>query len=233
MHRLQLVGASALLLIGCAQPRGPGYQIDVADRIGAPLAVMELEVPAAALKEGETARFDIEFQVDMQGRVQGSSVKASTRPDLNQQILEQHKHWIYAVAPRARPCLAQTFAGTQQIEFARHSDKLAMQLYGARVDRALERLASEWAYSKASLKPESARMPEYTRLALIDGVQETVGVMFDFGPDGKASNVRPINFDGDRWGLMRQAVEAVSSWELRNPPGRTIHACHEFKFTLQ
>jgi hypothetical protein len=69
-------------LCACASAPNRPYQVDLPDRLGMPLAVLELEVSAAALQEGETAQFDIEFEIDLHGRVRHSSLRSASRPDL-------------------------------------------------------------------------------------------------------------------------------------------------------
>jgi outer membrane biosynthesis protein TonB len=225
-------GLAALLLVGCATSRGPRHQIELPDRAGVPIGVLEFEVPASALREGETAHFDVEFEVDMRGRVQESHMTSSSHPDMDTKILADHKQWIYAVSSRAKPCTAERFVGTQAIEFTRRDGKLAMKLEPARVDRTLEEVSAENVASFA-LKPESMRTPAYPRAAALDGVYGTIGVIIEFGPDGKVRSAFPLNGSGDRWGLTRTVMETVSRYELKNPPGRTVLVCQPFVFTLE
>jgi len=233
LHRPIVIGLCTLLVAACKSVAVDPYRIDLPDRIGVPIAVLQLEVPVAALQENETARFDIEFQVDLRGRVERSRTTASTRPDLDQKILEQHRQWIYAISTRADPCVATAFVGTQHVEFTRRDGKLSMALEPARVERNVSRAAAEWVAAKMQLKPETARLPAYPRQALLDHVHGTVGVMFEFGPDGKAHDAFAVNGVLDRWGLARAAVDTVSGYELKEPPGRTVLACETFAFTTR
>jgi outer membrane biosynthesis protein TonB len=233
LHRQIVLALCALLVAACKSVAVDPYRIDLPDRLGVPIAVLELEVPAAALQENETARFDIEFEVDLRGHVERSRTTASTRPDLDQRILEQHRQWIYAISTRTNPCVANAFVGTQHVEFTRRDGKVSMALEPARVERNVSRAAAEWVAATMPLKPETARLPSYPRQALLDKVHGTVGVMFEFGPDGKAHDAFAVNGVLDRWGLARAAVDTVSRYELKEPPGRTVLACQTFAFTTR
>lgn len=210
------------------------YQVRMPEVRGTQIAVLAIEVPANALAEGERASFDIAFEIGLRGEVVRSSMQATTRADLQDTILEQHRQWIYAVATREAPCAASTFAGVQRIAFTRTGGRLAMALEPARVERPLENVRADWfaARSMADLKPDSIRLPEYPRAALLEGVEGTVGIMFEFDADGRAGNAFSVNIANDRWGLTQAALATVKRYELKEPPGRTLRACQTFEFRL-
>jgi hypothetical protein len=68
---------------------------------------------------------------------------------------------------------------------------------------------------------------------MLENAQGRIGVIFEFGPEGKARNAFSVNGVNDRWGLTRAAIDTVSRYELIEPPGRTLLACQTFKFELR
>lgn len=225
-------GLALVMLVSCKSL--DTYQVRMPETRGTQVAVLAIEVPANALAEGESATFDIAFEIGLRGDVVRSSMRATTRTDLQDSILEQHRQWIYAVATRQRPCAASTYAGVQRIAFTRTAGKLAMALEPARVERELESVPAEWvaARSMADLKPDSIRLPAYPRAALLDGSEGIVGVLFEFDADGRAKNAFPVNVANDRWGFTQAALATVARYQLKEPPGRTVRACQTFQFTL-
>ena len=95
----------------------------------------------------------------------------------------------------------------------------------ARVERQIEYSKAEWIAAMGRLRPESIRPPVYPEAALREGGQATVGVMFEFGPDGKARDAFAVNVANDRWGMTKAALAAVQRYELKEPPGRAIRGC--------
>lgn len=227
-----LLGGFALgALAGCTSL--DTYQVQAPETLGSQVAVLAIEVPASALTEGETATFDIAFEIGWRGNVERSSMRATSRADLQDTILAQHRQWIYAVATRREPCAATTYAGVQHIALTRTGGRLSMALEPARVERQIEYSKAEWIAAMGRLRPESIRPPVYPDAALREGGQATVGVMFEFGPDGKARDAFAVNVANDRWGMTKAALAAVQRYELKEPPGRAIRGCQTFEFKLR
>jgi outer membrane biosynthesis protein TonB len=83
------------------------------------------------------------------------------------------------------------------------------------------------------IKPESVVLPPYPGRALPDRAQGVVGVLFEFGPDGKVQDAFAVNGVTDRWGMTEAALATVRRYELREPPGRTVLACQSFEFMVR
>jgi hypothetical protein len=214
--------------------------VELPEGIGVPVAVIQLELPSGALADKETASFDIQFEINVRGVVVQSKIQASSRPDLAARILEQHRQWIYSVASRATPCRAVAFRGIQHIEVARSDGKLSMTLEAARVEEEIAVLSAIELHPTSGadkpalrLKASSRVIPKYPLKAIIDGVEGTIGVIFEFGPDGKARDPLIVNGGTDRWGLTDAALQMVSRYELEEPPGRTVVACQTVDFKIQ
>jgi hypothetical protein len=106
--------------------------------LGAPAVVLSPEVPAGAIADGELARFEIGFTIDLRGAVVESRIESTTRPDLADAVLAQHRQWIYAVATRENPCQLRRFRGVQSIEVQRLDGKLVASGEPARVIEVIE-----------------------------------------------------------------------------------------------
>lgn len=229
--RMALLAASALALPACKTT--DTQRIELPERLGAPIGVLAIELPTGALADGEAATFDIEFEIGWRGTVERSSMRAASRPDLQDAVLTQHRQWVYAVATRSRPCAAVKFVGVQHIAISRTGSRLAMPLEPARVERRVDVVEAEWIGGVDKLRPESVTAPEYPRDALLAGAYGTVGVMFEFGMDGKARDAFTINAVNDRWGMTKAALATVSRYQLKEPPVRPLKACQTFEFTLR
>jgi len=237
-----------VLLVACAaQPPAPppslrpslpgGTRIEMPEVLGTPVAILAPELPAGALADGESARFEIAFTIDLRGTVVESRLASTTRPDLADAMLAQHRQWIYAVATRNDPCRMQRFRGVQTIEVQRREGKLAASSGPARVIEVLARRDAVRVDGEASLQPVNYRHVMgsigYPRQALLDGIQARFAVVAIFGADGAVKDTYPVNAAYDRYGFAQSAMNAVRRLKVEPPPGHEFMACIPVNFQLR
>lgn len=212
-------------------------RIELPEVLGAPVVIVAPELPSGAVTEGERARFDIAFEVDLRGTVVQSRIESTTRPDLADAMLAQHRQWIYAVATRGDPCRMQRFRGVQTVEVQRRDGRLAASGEPARVIEVLAQCDAERVDHRDSLHPVNYRhvmssIP-YPRQAMIDGIQASFAVIAIFGADGAVKDTYPVNAAYDRYGFAQNAMTAVRRLKVEPPPGREFMSCIPINFLLR
>lgn len=257
MNAAELIGparplCAALVLLcaanGCAQvdePRAPATalkvsgatRVDLPDVLGKPVLVVKPELPHDALAEGEAASFEVEFTVDLRGRVSTSGVVSSTHPALDRYILASHRDWLYAVATRADLCATRRFRARQRIEITRRDGKLSSALSAAEVLEVLQRV------DRPKIDEGSApRVPNYRRVmndilyptaALRQGVQGRLALLVEFDADGRVSDAYPVNAAYDEWGFAHAAIAAARRLRMDPPPEERLIACLPVMFLIR
>lgn len=243
-----LMGPFILLLAACATPPpapppslrpslAGGTRIEMPEVLGTPVAILAPELPAGTLADGEGARFEIAFTIDLRGAVVESRIESTTRPDLADAMLAQHRQWIYAVATRGDPCRMQRFRGVQTIEVQRRDGRLAASGEPARVIEVLARRDAVRVDDDASLRPVNYRHVMgsivYPSQALRDRIQARFAVIAIFGADGAVKDAYPVNAAYDRYGFAQNAMNAVRRLKVEPPPGREFLACIPIDFQLR
>jgi outer membrane biosynthesis protein TonB len=236
-----------LLLTACAaqaptppslRPSLPGgTRIEMPEVLGSPVAILAPELPAGAIADGEVARFDIAFTIDLRGAVTESRVESTNRPDLAAAMLAQHRQWIYAVATREQPCRMQRFRGVQPIEVQRRDGKLTASSAPARVVEVLARQSAERFDNRASIRPVNLQHVmgsiAYPGQAIRDRIEARFAVIALFGTDGAVKDTYPVNAAYDRYGFAQNAMIAVRRLKLEPPPAREFTACIPIDFLLR
>jgi len=218
-------------------PRVESRVIEMPDVVGTPVAIVALELPKDTLGEGEQARFDIEFAVDIRGAVTTSMILVSSHPSLNEEILKQHKAWKYSVATRREPCVITRFKGVQSLHVERRDGELKATLDPAEV---VERLVAQQHVVSpqrlSSLKSnyyEVMNSIQYPPSALRAGVEASVAVLAEFSEDGAVHDAFPVNAAYDRWGFTVAAVDAAKKLKLQEPTGKSFIACVPLSFKFR
>lgn len=237
-----------LLLAACATPPPApppslrpslpgGTRIEMPEVLGTPVAILAPELPAGAIADGESARFDIAFTIDLRGAVTESRVESTDRPDLADAILAQHRQWIYAVATREQPCRMQRFRGVQSIEVQRRDGSLAASSAPARVVEVLARQSAERFDNRASIRPVNLQHVmgsiAYPGQAIRDRIEARFAVIALFGTDGAVKDTYPVNAAYDRYGFAQNAMNAVRRLRVEPPPAREFVACIPIDFLLR
>jgi TonB family protein len=203
---------------------------------GTPLAMLAPQLPAGSLAEGEEAVFEIEFVVDLRGRVSISRLLSSTHAALSDRVIEQHRQWVYAVSERIDDCSAKTFRAVQRIAIARQGGKLRL---GVEAAREVELLLTEVAVQtpEHSLIDNFAtvfRTMEYPRAAAARNKGASFALIVEFGPDGKATDVYTVNAFRDDDGFAQAALRAARRFEANQAvaQGRPFTVCVPVSFKV-
>jgi hypothetical protein len=225
----------ALLLFGACVAAAAG-RVEMPSERGALVAMLALEVPAGSVAEGERVTAEIEFTVDLRGRVVDSHVRAASSPALGASLLEQQRQWVYAVAPRGDECTAaHAFRGVQRIAIERTNGKLHTELKPAEVIELRE--ANRWlnaAEVATNVREVLARI-RLPRRALLNNVDASFAVVIEFDAAGKVTDVYPINAAYDEYGMLQSAVKEFHLLQA-NPAvtqGRPVTVCSSVRFTVR
>ena len=244
-----VLAAGAAGLVGCAieqssklpaplTPNLPGAQrVELPDVLGTPVVVVAPELSAVDLPEGARATFEIEFTIDLRGSVTGSNLRSSSHPALAEQVLAQHRSWVYAVATRDQPCRVTDFRGLQKIQIERSGGTLKAQLEPATV---LERLGRR-DYPKAGV-PGTISVPNYRNVlaampypaaAQRQGIEADLAVLIEFAHDGTVKDAFPVNAAYDKWGFTQAALRRVTALRMEPAPGQIVLTCVPLAFRLR
>lgn len=247
MLRCVLAGSLAIVLTACAvtdphaplrpRPDGPDARIFLPRVLGMPLAILAPEVPAGTIAAGERVRFEIAFSIDLRGAVTESVMQSTSRPDLADAMLAQHRQWVYAVATSASgPCNIVRFRGVQTIEVERVGSKLVARGEPAHVLEVLAGIAAQ------DIKADTLSVPNYQstmtsivypRSALLTGHERSLSMIIVFGPDGAVKDAFPVNDAFDPHGFGASALRAVRQLKMEPPPQRDLAACAPIDFLLR
>jgi hypothetical protein len=228
--------ACAIALMACAPAVArDGGNLPLAR--GTPVAMMAPELPAGSLAEGEEAVFEIEFSVDLRGRVTTSRLVSSTHPALGDRVAEQHRQWLYAVAERNDDCSAKTFRAMQRIAIARQAGKLRLGVEAAHV---IELLPTELGLQAAegpridNLKT-AFRAMGYPREALLRNAGASFALIVAFGADGKVTEAYAVNAYQDDYGFVSSALQATRQFEANQAiaQGRPFAVCVPVSFEVR
>lgn len=238
MRLLPLLPMS-LVLAGCASTPAPTSrtQITMPEVLGTPIAILAPELPAGAIADGERARFDIAFAIDLRGSVIESRVESSTRPDLADAMQAQHRQWVYAVATRHAPCAMRRFRGVQSLEVERRGGKLVANAEPARVIEVLATRKAALADGQQAPTPINYRQVmggiAYPRDALLRGLQASFAVVAVFDQTGAVKEAYPVNAAHDSHGFSRSALDAVRRLKMEPPPSRDLTTCVPVDFRIR
>lgn len=204
---------------------------------GTPLAMLAPELPAGSLAEGEEALFEIEFTVDLRGRVSTSRLVSSTHAALSDRVAEQHRQWIYAVAERNDDCSVQRFRGLQRIAFERQAGKLKLGVEAAQV---IELLPTELglqtpAGPRIDNLKTAFRAMGYPREALLRNAGASFALIVAFGVDGKVTEAYAVNAYQDDYGFVSSALRAARQFEANQAiaQGRPFAVCVPVSFAVR
>lgn len=210
---------------------------EMPDVLGAPVAIVALELPKGALAETDQARFDIEFVVNLRGAVTSSKILASSRPDLSADVLKQHAAWKYAVATRQDPCVVKQFRAVQSLNVERRDGKMKLALDPAVVVAVLGTEEFELSSgSELGLKSnygEVVSSMRYPMPGYREGVEASLAILAEFAEDGTVRDAFPVNSASDRWGFTATAVDAVKQVKLKEPTGKSFFACMPISFKFR
>lgn len=212
-------------------PSGP--RIELPDMLGVPAAAKPPELPAGALVDGERARFDIAFKVDLRGRVIESSVDSTNRPDLADAMLAKHRQWGYAVATRNAPCRIHSYRAVQTIELHQRDGSLVASPLPARMIDVVEQRDAEGLKADTSNYREVLSSMVYPRDALLAGAQAEFTVIVEFAPDGSVQRAYPTNGSYDRYGFGRVVALSARRLKADPAPGRAFTACTSVSFAIR
>jgi hypothetical protein len=239
MRLLVPVCAVTLVVAACATrapssvasaPSGP--RIELPDVLGVPAAPNPPELPAGALLEGESARFDIAFEVDLRGRVIESRISSTNRPDLADAMLAEHRQWGYAVTTRDAPCRIHRYRAEQTIELQQREGALVAEALPARMNEIIEQRDAEWLKPAVTNVREVMTSLNYPRAALLAGAQADITVMVEFAPDGSVQHAYPAIGSFDRFGFGRSAAVTARRLKADPAPGRAFTACMAVSFRI-
>jgi TonB family protein len=238
----------ALMLAACAteppvpppslRPDIPGStRIEMPEALGAPVVVLAPELPAGVIAVGERAQFDIGFRINLRGEVVESRIESTTRPDLADAMLAQHRQWIYAVATREDPCRLRRFRGAQAIEVQRLEGKLVASSEPARVLEVLEVRVTPRINSGNALQIPNYRQVlgsiAYPRQAMVEGAQARFALLVTFDTDGSVKDIFPVNAAYDRYGFAQNAMNAARRLKADPAPSQAVMACIPIDFLLR
>jgi hypothetical protein len=247
MRAALLLWPVVLLVAACAtapatppslRPDIPGStRIEMPEVLGAPVVVLAPELPAGAIADGELARFDIGFTINLRGAVVESRIESTTRSDLADAVLAQHRQWIYAVATREDPCRLRRFRGVQSIEVQRLDGKLVASGEPARVIDVIEVRITPRANSRNALQIPNYRQVlgsiAYPRQAMVEGAQARFALLVTFDTDGNVKDTYPVNAAYDRYGFAQNAMNAARRLKADPPPSQAVMACIPIDFLLR
>ncbi|MDZ7653813.1 MAG: hypothetical protein U5L03_15325 [Burkholderiaceae bacterium] len=235
-----------MLLAACAtEPKAPTPQLSgpSATRIylpavlGIPLAILAPELPAGSIAAGERARFEIAFSIDLRGAVAESAMQSTTRPDLADAMLAQHRQWVYAVATSASgPCSIARFRGLQTIEVERVDGKLVASGEPAQVVEVLAAVDARDVVTDPSSVPNYRSILNsivYPRSALVEGVERSLSMIVVFGTNGSVKDAFPIYDAYDQYGFGPSALRAVRQLKMEPPPPRDLTTCVPINFRIR
>ncbi len=246
--RCVLTGSLGMALTACAmtETRSPpplrtsmpgGTRVFLPDVLGTPLAILAPELPVGAIATGERARFEIAFSIDLRGAVVESSMHSTTRPDLVDAMLAQHRQWVYAVATRAGgPCRVQRFRGVQTIDVQRVGDKLVADGVPARVVEVLSGMnAQKVDTGGVTIVNYRSVMGSiiYPRAAVLAGVEGSLSMIVVFGTDGAVKDAFPVNLAHEPYGFAQTALRAVRRLKADPSPPNDFTACVPVDFRLR
>ena len=248
MLRCLLLSSLTVLLAACAvtETRSPpalrpsvpgGTKVMLPDVPGTPLAILAPELPAGAIATGERARFEIGFSIDLRGAVVESSMQSTTRPDLADAMLAQHRQWVYAVATSAGgPCRVQRFRGVQTIEVQRVGDKLVADGVPARVVEVIGGMNAQTVQKGSVTVPNYRAVMGsiiYPRAAVMAGVEASLSMIVVFGTDGGVKDAFPVNLAHEPYGFAQTGLRAVRRLKAEPPPPNDFTACVPVDFRLR
>lgn len=206
--------------------------------LGTPISIIAPALPSGVLQIGDSATFEIDFQVDSRGTVVQAALHSATHPELGPDVLAAHREWIYAVATRFAPCKAQRFAGRQRIAIARSEGGLEAAAEPAAVTKILDPPAKN-----AAADSGSAQIPsnyanvmgaiQYPRAALVAGVQASFSLIVEFGAEGHVVDAYPTSPLQDQWGFTAAALDGSRALRFDPPLGRSIKVCIPIDFKLR
>lgn len=244
--RCLLTTGLAVLAAACAtepaaptlRPSGPvATRIYLPAELGIPLAILAPELPAGSIAAGERARFEISFSIDLRGAVAESAMQSTTRPDLSDAMLAQHRQWVYAVATSASgPCRIARFRGVQTLEVERVDGKLVAIGEPAQVVEVLGAVeARDMATDPPSVPNYRSILSStvYPRSALAAGIERSLTIIIVFGTDGLVKDAFPINDAYDQHGFGPSALRAVRQLKMEPPPPRELTTCVPIDFQLR
>lgn len=245
--RCLLLSSLAVLLAACAvtdtnaplrpRPDGPGARIFLPRVLGMPLAILAPEVPAGTIAAAERVRFEIAFSINLRGAVTESVMQSTSRPDLADAMLAQHRQWVYAVATSASgPCNIVRFRGVQTIEVERVGGKLVASGEPAHVVEVIAGIAARDIATDASSVPNyQSTMTSivYPRSALLAGHERSLSMIIVFGADGAVKDAFPVNDAYDPHGFGASALRAVRRLKMEPPPPSDVAACAPIEFLLR
>jgi outer membrane biosynthesis protein TonB len=204
---------------------------------GTPVAMLAPELPAGSLAEGEQAVFEVAFTVDLRGRVTTSRLVSSTHATLGDRVVEQHRQWLYAVADRNDDCKVQRFSAVQSIVIARQKGKLRLGVEAAREIALLPTELGLQASEGPLIDNYEAvfRSMSYPREAIVRGEGASFALIVEFGADGKATEVYPVNAFEDDFGFVDAALRAARRFEANQAvaKGRPFAVCLPVSFKVR
>jgi hypothetical protein len=200
--------------------------------LGVPAATNPPELPAGALVDGERARFDIAFEVDLRGRVIESRIDSTNRTDLADAMLATHRQWGYAVATRDAPCRIHRYRAVQTIELQQREGGLVAQALPPRSTEILELRDAEGLKNATTNAREVLSSLAYPRAALLAEAQADFTVIVEFAPDGSVQHAYPAIGSFDRLGFGRSAAVTARRLKVDPAPGRAFTSCMAVSFRI-
>lgn len=243
-RRIAWVLGMLLLTAGCAtpdrdlpslRPRIPGAtRVDLPEVLGTPVVAVAPEFTDLSLAPNEKAMFDIEFTINVRGEVVESKIVQASHPAHAEQLLNQHRRWIYAVAVGSDPCALQVFTGLQRVVVERRDGRLSSSLEPAQVLSVRSRRAVPLR-GEISVPDYRALMERisYPRPALLQGVEGRLALIARFGTDGKVEEVFPVNAAYDQWGFTASAMAAAKTLVADPPPAKPVTVCMPIEFRIK
>ncbi len=246
--RCVLTGSLAMALTACAvtETRSPpplrpsmpgGTRVFLPDVLGTPVAILAPELPAGAIATAERARFEVTFSIDLRGAVVESLMQSTTRPDLADAMLAQHRQWVYAVATSAGgPCRVQRFRGVQTIDVQRVGDKLVADGVPARVVEVIGGMNAQTVQKGSVTVPNYRAVMGsiiYPRAAMLANVEGSLSMIVVFGTDGAVKDAYPVNLAYEPYGFAQSALRAVRRLKAEPPPPNDFSACVPVDFRLR
>ncbi len=224
---------SLLLVAGLAEA---GELAGVTRERGSVLAMLAMDVPAGSVADGERATVEIEFTVDLRGRVVDARLRSASAAALGESLLQQQRQWLYAVATRTDDCHSvRAFRGLQRIAVERSGGKLRTELGSAEVIELLDGARVETLADAAVNVREVLRRVPYPPAALRANVETSFALPIDFDAEGKVTGTYPLGVASDERGFVRAAVGALR--HLRANPdvtqGRPMTMCTSIQFRVR